>query len=98
MLKIKRSGIPGAGKGLFTDAPIKKGESIIEYKGEKVSWAECLRRNEDIDGVGAYYFYVSKNNCVDAKNTPDALARYANDAAGLVRIPGVRNNSRYEIF
>lgn len=99
MLSIKKSKIPGAGKGLFTDVLIKRGEKVIEYTGEVITWKECLRRNEAIkNGVGAYYFYISDRKCIDAQNTPESLARYANDAAGFVRIPGIRNNARYEII
>ena len=31
MLKIKKSRIPRAGKGLFTTSPIRKGDVIVEY-------------------------------------------------------------------
>ncbi|MFN4083862.1 MAG: SET domain-containing protein [Bacteroidia bacterium] len=97
MLVVKKSKIPGAGKGLFTTHEIKRGEKVVEYTGEIVTWAECLRRNDNMDGVGAYYFYINNRKCIDAQNCPDSLARYANDAAGFVRLEGVKNNCRYEI-
>jgi SET domain-containing protein len=97
-LEIKKSRIPGAGKGLFAAAEFKRGERIIEYTGEIITWAQCKKRNENLDGVGAYYFYVSARKCVDAQNCLDSLARYANDAAGIVRIDGIRNNSRFEVI
>jgi len=34
-LYIKKSGIPNAGKGLFTKKPIPKGTGIIEYTGKR---------------------------------------------------------------
>ena len=95
MLYVKRSQIPKAGKGLYTDAPIKKGAHFIEYEGELVTWAEVLKRSEA--GRGGYAFYITKNKCVDAFDTPEALARYANDARGMTRIPGLRNNAVYAI-
>lgn len=97
-LEIKKSKIPHAGKGLFAKAIFRRGEPIIEYTGEIITWKECQRRNEEMDGVGAYYFYISARKCVDALYCPDSLARYANDAAGFVRIPGIRNNARFEII
>jgi uncharacterized protein len=97
-LEIKKSKIPGAGKGLFATGVFKRGDQVIEYTGENITWAECKRRNELLDGVGAYYFYVSPRKCVDAQNVLDSLARYANDAAGLVRIEGIKNNSRFEVI
>jgi len=99
MLYIKKSTLKGAGDGLFSDTLIKRGEAIIEYTGEEVTWAECRRRNQKIkDGCGAYYFYISERKCIDAQHILDSLARYANDAAGLSRIEGIKNNSRYEII
>ncbi|MFY8019946.1 MAG: SET domain-containing protein [Bacteroidia bacterium] len=97
-LEIKKSKIPGAGKGLFTTKLIKRGERVIEYTGEVITWKECQERNEKKDGFGAYYFYISEKKCIDAEHVLDSLARYANDAAGFVRIPGVRNNCRYEVI
>ena len=97
-LEIKKSKIPKAGKGLFAKAVFKRGEPILEYTGEQITWAQCKKRNEALDGVGAYYFYVSESKCIDALYCLDSMARYANDAAGFVRIPGVRNNSRFEII
>jgi len=95
-LKIKNSLLPNAGKGLFTDKPIKKGEKIIEYKGEIIDWKEYEKRVlEDRDG---YLFFVNKKRCIDAYDTPEHKARYANDAAGLSRVRGLKNNSNYEIF
>jgi len=95
MLYLKESTIPGAGKGLYTDAPIKKGETIIEYKGDILTWNECNKRNEE--GKGGYVFYVTRNYCIDAFDTLEAMARYANDAKGHNRIKGLHNNSEYVI-
>jgi SET domain-containing protein len=85
-----------AGKGLFTDKPIKKNTKIIEYRGEIINWKEYEKRvAADEDG---YLFFISKNRCIDAYPTPQYKARYANDAAGLKRVRGLSNNSSYQIF
>lgn len=95
-LIIKKSALPNAGKGLFTTKNIKKGQKIIEYKGEIINWREYEKRvREDKDG---YLFYIHKNRCIDAYDTPQYKARYANDAEGLSRVKGLKNNSVYEIF
>jgi hypothetical protein len=39
-LKVKRSQLPNAGKGLYTTTAIKKNSKIIEYKGEIIDWKE----------------------------------------------------------
>ena len=99
MLEVKKSYLPGAGKGLFTTKPIKKGDAILEYEGEIITWAECERRNaaKPGDQIGGYFFHVNKRKCIDAEPTLWAKARYANDAGGVVRLEGVRNNCCYEI-
>jgi len=95
-LKVKTSLLPNAGKGLFTDKPIKKAEKIIEYKGEIIDWKEYEKRvRDDKDG---YLFFINKKFCIDAYSTPEHKARYANDAAGLSRVKGLKNNADYEIF
>ncbi len=94
-LLVKRSRLPKAGKGLFTTTAIKKGTKVIEYKGEIIKWNEYkerVARNQD-----GYLFYISKQLCIDAFQTPQYKARYANDAEGLSKIKGVRNNCEYKI-
>lgn len=97
MLKVKKSQLPNAGKGLFTTHAIKKGEVVCEYEGEHLTWKECEERNQALPGKGAYYFYINSKNCVDAQYTLWAIGRYANDAAGLSRVKGLRNNCKYDI-
>ncbi len=95
-LVVKKSQLPKAGKGLYTKVPIRKGEKIIEYKGEIIEWKQYEKRvAENKDG---YLFFINKNRCIDAFPTPQHKARYANDAAGLSRVKGLRNNSAYEVF
>ena len=95
-LKVETSLLPNGGKGLFTDKAIKKGEQIIQYKGEIIDWKEYEKRvKEHKDG---YLFFINKKRCIDAFSTPEHKARYANDAAGLSKIKGLKNNANYEIF
>lgn len=100
MLYVKKSTLPKAGKGLFVAEAVKKGEIITEYEGERLTWAECQKRNEEKAGKekGAYYFHITNNNCVDAEYTLWAMGRYANDAAGLSRVKGLRNNAMYKVI
>jgi len=98
MLSIKKSQVPSAGHGLWAEKNFKRGEIIVKYEGEKITWKECERRNQEQEGYGDYYFFISKTNCIDAQHTTWAQGRYANDASGLIRIKGLRNNARYEII
>jgi hypothetical protein len=80
-LFVKKSHIPGSGKGLFTKVFIPKGETIIEYKGKITTWAKANHG----DGQNPYLFFVNKAHVIDAWHTPKHLARYANDGKGIVR-------------
>lgn len=94
-LIVKKSQLPFAGKGLYTTTPIKKGTLIIEYKGEIIDWKEYLKRVDACED--GYLFFISKSHCIDAFPTPQHKARFANDAAGITRVKGLKNNSVYEI-
>ncbi|MBS1487638.1 MAG: SET domain-containing protein [Bacteroidetes bacterium] len=91
-LMVKKSTLPGAGRGLFTKVDIKKGTRIVEYKGEVVTWREVEKMADDRNG---YVFYFSSRYCIDAWKTKKSVAHFANDAQGIVRVPGIKNNSEY---
>jgi len=95
MLYLKKSLIPGAGKGLFVKNEVKRGEIVCEYEGEIVPWSVCEKRADE--GHEGYAFFITKNRCVDAYFTKEAMGRYANDAKGIGRVEGLRNNAQYEI-
>ncbi len=95
MLYLKKSLIPGAGKGLFVKNTLKRGDIVCEYEGEFVPWSVCEKRAEE--GHEGYVFFISNKRCVDAYFTPEAMGRYANDAKGIGRVEGLRNNAQYEI-
>ncbi len=95
-LIVKKSQLPGSGKGLHTNKAIKKGAKIIAYRGEAIDWNEyCKRVKEDKDG---YLAYISRKKSIDAYNTPQYKARYANDAEGLIRDKKFKNNAGYEMI
>ena len=91
-LVVKKSLIPNAGKGLFTKVDIKKGDRIVEYKGQVVTWKEVEKMADDRNG---YVFYFSQKYCIDAWKTTKSIAQYANDAKGITRIDGLKNNCEY---
>ena len=95
MLYLKMSLLPKAGKGLFVKKEFKRADIICEYEGEIVPWSVCEKRADE--GHEGYVFFISKNHCIDAYFTPEAIGRYANDAKGIGRVEGLRNNAQYEI-
>jgi SET domain-containing protein len=98
MLYVKKSKLAKAGKGLFTSEKILKGEVVCEYEGENLTWKECMKRNDEMEEKGAYFFHITNKNCVDAQHTLWAMGRYANDAAGPSRLIGLKNNAAYQII
>jgi hypothetical protein len=59
MLYLKKSLIPGAGKGLFVKKEFKRGDIVCEYEGEIVPWSVCEKRAEE--GHEGYAFFITKN-------------------------------------
>ena len=93
-LQIKPSRLPNAGKGLFTKTPIKKGQRIVEYKGRIRLWKEV----KHLDGYNGYLLRLSRTLAIDAEPLRSGKGRYANDAMGLTRVRGLRNNAEYLIY
>ena len=89
-LWVKHSRLPGSGMGLFTKIVIPKGAAIVEYRGRISAWKELKNLPEN-----GYLLYVNHRHVINALSYKKALARYANDARGLVRIRGIINNSEY---
>ena len=82
--KVDRSSIvvkssPIHGKGVFVAKPIKKGEAIIEYKGERISWklAEKRHPHDPKDPNHTFYFSLEDGRVIDAKYGGNA-ARWIN--------------------
>ena len=73
---------------------IRKGDRIVEYKGRRRLWTDV----KHLDGHNGYLLRLSRTTAIDALPTLSAKGRYANDAMGLVRVPGLRNNAEYLIY
>ena len=63
-LFVKESGIHGS--GIFTSVEIKAEEEIMVIKGDVISEAECVRREEDEENV---YIFWNGDNYIDVSNT-----------------------------
>ena len=91
-LYIRKSCIPSGGRGLFTRKMIRKGSRIIEYKGRVTTWKDVNHRG----GTNGYIYFIDRKHVVDAFTYPKAFGRYANDARGMQRKKGLKNNAAYE--
>ena len=76
-IQVRLSGVHG--KGVFAVQPIGKGETLIEYKGQMISWAEALRRHphDPSDPDHTFYFHIDEGHVIDAKHGGNA-ARWIN--------------------
>jgi len=66
-IQTRRSGVHG--KGVFALTDFAKGETIIEYVGEIISWKEALRRHphDPTDPNHTFYFHIDEKHVIDAK-------------------------------
>ena len=78
-IQVRKSGVHG--KGVFSAAPLKKGEVLIEYVGEVITWKKALRRHphDPKDPDHTFYFHVDDKHVIDAKFGGNA-ARWINHA------------------
>jgi len=85
-LRIKRSGIAGAGLGLFAARPLAANYRI-DYTGDEVP----LR---DASDGGVYFLQFRRNMAVDAARTNTAEGRWVNDPRGS----GASANAEFTLF
>ncbi len=75
-IQVRRSGVHG--KGVFALRPIAKGERIIEYKGEILSWKKAsARENASNDPDHTFLFGLDERRVIDA-NVGGNAARFIN--------------------
>jgi hypothetical protein len=67
-IQVRRSGIHG--KGVFALVAIRKGETLVEYKGEVISWEEALRRHphDPSQPDHTFYFHIDDGRVIDGKH------------------------------
>jgi len=78
-IQVRKSGVHG--KGVFVVQPIKKGELVIEYTGEVISWDEALRRHphDPSDPNHTFYFHIDAETVIDGARQGNS-ARWINHA------------------
>lgn len=76
---VKRSGVHG--KGVFANQAFKRGDLIIEYKGQIITWEEALRRHphDPSDPNHTFYFHLDDGHVIDGKHNGNA-AKWINHA------------------
>jgi hypothetical protein len=78
-IQVRRSGVHG--KGVYALRKIRKGETLIEYKGEMVTWKQALRRHphNPNDPDHTFFFHIDEKHVIDA-NVGGNAARWINHA------------------
>jgi uncharacterized protein len=78
-IQVRRSGVHG--RGVYAIQPIAKGDVIIEYKGQMITWKQAERRHphDPKDPDHTFYFHIDDDHVLDAKVGGNA-ARWINHA------------------
>ena len=78
-IQVRQSGVHG--KGVYAIRPINKGEVVIEYKGEMVTWKQAERRHphDPDDPDHTFFFHIDDKHVIDAAYGGNA-ARWINHA------------------
>ncbi len=99
-IQTRRSGVHG--KGVFAVQDIAEGETLIEYVGEVISWAEAQARHphDPSDPNHTFYFSLESGQVIDAlyggnssrwiNHSCDGNCE-ADEVVGLVFIRALRN-------
>lgn len=99
-IAVRSSGVHG--KGVFAEVDIAEGETLIEYKGEVITWPEALRRHphDPSDPNHTFYFSIDEKHVIDGKvngnsarwiNHSCAPSCEADEEDGRVFIRALRN-------
>jgi len=66
-IQVRQSGIHG--KGVFAVHPIDAGETLLEYKGEIITWTKALARHphDKSQPHHTFYFHLDDHHVIDAK-------------------------------
>lgn len=78
-IQVRKSGVHG--KGVFALQPIAKGEVVIEYIGDIITWKEALRRHphDPNDPHHTFYFHIDDRHVIDGKRNGNS-SRWINHA------------------
>lgn len=85
-LRVKKSGIPNAGMGLFAGPkPFQKNQKIDRYVGKHLLDSGQVDRSKS-----AYILQLSKDEWIDAGRTNSCFARYANAPKGTKKLANAK--------
>lgn len=95
-IQVKQSGVHG--KGVFALKPIAKGEKIIEYKGQLITWQEAdARHPHNPDDPFHTFFFQLENGLVIDGGIQGNSARWINHSCNP-NAQAQEENSRVFIY
>ena len=76
-IQVRKSGVHG--KGVFAVQALRKGELILEYVGEVITWTEALRRHphDPSQPDHTFYFHIDDERVIDG-NVGGNASRWIN--------------------
>jgi len=79
-IQVRKSGVHG--KGVYALRPLLRGERIIEYKGQRITWEEALRRHphDPAQPEHTFYFHIDDGQHVIDAKVGGNIARWINHA------------------
>lgn len=65
--QVRESGVHG--KGVYAIRPLRAGDTVLEYKGEIITWKEALRRHphDPSQPNHTFYFHLDDGHVIDGK-------------------------------
>ncbi|MEE9913136.1 MAG: SET domain-containing protein-lysine N-methyltransferase [Deltaproteobacteria bacterium] len=65
--QVRESGVHG--KGVYAVRPIKEGDTVLEYKGEIITWRKAQARHPHDPGQPnhTFYFHLDDGHVIDAR-------------------------------
>ena len=75
-IQVRKSGVHG--KGVFAARDIAKGEILIEYIGERITWPQALDRHphDPLQPDHTFYFSLDGGDVIDERYTPALKKRF----------------------
>jgi hypothetical protein len=67
--QVRKSGIHG--KGVYAVRPIKAGDTVLEYKGEIITWkkAQACHPHDPSQPNHTFFFHLDDRHVIDAKHS-----------------------------
>ncbi|CAN5430232.1 SET domain-containing protein-lysine N-methyltransferase [soil metagenome] len=65
-VEVRKSGVHG--KGVYATAPLRKGERVVEYTGDRLPWKEAmdLPPRDPTNPYHTFFFSLDNGNVIDA--------------------------------